>query len=101
MIKRSLRSKLLLVYIISIVIVMVTVVMTSNFIYRPMLILDTRDSMVGYSKLISSNYVKGSDNLKRDIDKLDSSHDKAFQSLAVHSAFPPDAVLTSHDACSP
>ena len=75
MIKRSLRSKLLFVYIVSIVIVMVTVVMTSNFIYRPMLILDTRDSMVGYSKLISSNYVKGSDNLKRDIDKLDSSHD--------------------------
>ena len=75
MIKKSFRAKLLLIYILSIMIGMITLIATSNFIYRPMLIKDTRDSMVGYSTLIERNYIRNVSNLKRDIDKLDSSHD--------------------------
>lgn len=75
MIKKSFRAKLLLIYILSIMIGMITLIATSNFIYRPMLIKDTRDSMVGYSTLIERNYIRNVSNLKRDMDKLDSSHD--------------------------
>lgn len=75
MIKKSFRAKLLLIYILSVMFAMTVLILGSNYIYRPMLILDTRDSMIGYSNLITTNYMNGSANLKRDMDKLDSSHD--------------------------
>ena len=75
MIKKSFRAKLLLIYILSIVIGMTALIATSNFIYRPILINDTRNSMVAYSELTTRNYLRGASNLKRDMDQFDSSHD--------------------------
>ena len=75
MIKRSFRSKLLLFYILSVMFAMIAMILASNYIYRPMLILDTRDSMVSYSKLVTSTYLSGSATIKRTLDMLDSSHD--------------------------
>ena len=79
MIKRSLRSKFLVIYIVSVVFAMIAMIFASNFIFRPMLILNTKESMAAYSKLIIDNYVGNSANLKRTMDVLDSSHD--FQSI--------------------
>ena len=75
MIKKSFRAKLLLIYILSVMFAMIVFILGSKLIYRPLLIIDTRDSMIGYSNLITMNYQNGSANLKRDMDKLDSSHD--------------------------
>ena len=75
MIKKSFRAKLLLIYILSVVFAVIVLILGSNYVYRPFLIIDTRDSMVGYSEFITNNYLKGATNLKRDMDKLDSSHD--------------------------
>lgn len=75
MIKRSFRSKLLLFYILSVMFAMIAMIMASNYIFRPMLILDVRDSMIAYSNLIVNNYPDGSANLKRNLDMIDSSHD--------------------------
>ena len=79
MIKRSFRSKLLLFYILSVVFAMVAMIFASNYIYRPLLIFNTRDTMIGYSNFITHVYETGASNLKRDLDKFDSSHD--FQSI--------------------
>lgn len=75
MIKRSFRSKLLVFYVLSVMFAMVAMILASNYIYRPLLILNTRDSMVSYSELVTNTYSQGSANLKRTLDMLDSSHD--------------------------
>lgn len=75
MIKRSLRSKFLLIYIMSVMFAMIAMIFASNYIFRPMLIFDTRDSMLAYSELITEKYFEGSATLKRTMDMLDSSHD--------------------------
>ena len=75
MIKKSFRAKLLLIYILSIMVGMIALIATSNFIYRPMLIKDTRDSMLAYSQLITNLYKSDSVTLKRTMDMLDSSND--------------------------
>lgn len=75
MIKRSFRSKLLMFYVLSVMFAMIVLILASNYIYRPMLILDTRDSMISYSRLITRTYTSGSATLKRTLDMLDSSHD--------------------------
>ena len=85
MIKKSFRAKLLLIYILSIVIGMTALIATSNFIYRPILINDTRESMVAYSELTTRNYLRGASNLKRDMDQFDSSHD--IQSIIFNKDF--------------
>ena len=85
MIKRSFRSKLLVFYVLSVMFAMIAMILASNYIFRPMLILDTRDSMISYSELITRNYINGVANLKRDMDKLDSSHD--FQTIIYDGNF--------------
>ena len=75
MIKRSFRTKLIMNFIFSVMLVMLTLIAASNFIYRPILIYDTRDSMVGYSVLIAEAYEGGSSTIKKFLNKLDSSHD--------------------------
>lgn len=75
MIKRSFRSKLLVFYVLSVMFAMIAMILASNYIYRPMLILDTRDSMISYSRLVTSAYSGSSATLKRTLDMLDSSHD--------------------------
>lgn len=75
MIKKSFRSKLLLIYVLSVMFAMVALITASNYIYRPMLIKDIRDNMVSYSGLVTDTYLQGSLTLKRTLDMLDSSHD--------------------------
>ena len=65
MIKRSFRSKLLVFYVLSVMFAMIAMIIASNYIFRPMLILNTRDSMVAYSELITEKYGEGSTTLKR------------------------------------
>jgi signal transduction histidine kinase len=75
MIKKSLRSKLILNFVFSVVFVMLTLVAATNFIFRPILIHDTRGSMMNYATLISDNYNNGSTTISRLLAILDSSHD--------------------------
>ena len=75
MIKKSFRAKLLLIYIVSIMVGMITLIAASNFIYRPMLIINTRENMIGYSTMITQLYESDAGTLKRTIDMFDSSHD--------------------------
>lgn len=75
MIKRSFRSKLIMNFIFSVMLVMLMLIATSNFIYRPILIYDTHDSMVSFSQLITDAYKGGSATIKKLFDMLDSSHD--------------------------
>ncbi len=75
MIKRSFRSKLIINFIVSVMLVMLTLIAASNFIYRPILIYDTRDSMTSFSELITDAYEGGSATIKKLLDMLDSSHD--------------------------
>jgi signal transduction histidine kinase len=75
MIKKSFRTKLLLIYILCIVVGMIVFVMASNYIYRPLLILDVRDNMFAYSKLVTDLHLSNSVTLKRTIDMFDSSQD--------------------------
>lgn len=75
MMKNSLRSKLISNFVLSVVLVMLTLVAATNFIFRPILIHDTRESMMGYSTLISDAYESGSSTINKLINMLDSSHD--------------------------
>ena len=75
MIKKSFRSKLLLIYILCIVVGMIVFVLASNYIYRPLLILDVRDNMLAYSQLVTDLHLSKSATLKRTIDMFDSSQD--------------------------
>lgn len=75
MIKRSFRSKLIFNFVLCVMLVMLTLIAATNFIYRPILIYDTRDSMVGFSSLITDAYGKGSSTIKKVLDKFDSSYD--------------------------
>ncbi len=75
MIKKSFRSKLIMNFILSVMLVMLTLIAASNFIYRPILIYDTRDSMASFSELITDAYEGGSSTIKKLLDMLDSSHD--------------------------
>ena len=79
MIKKSFRSKLLLTYIVSIMIGMIALIAASNFIYRPILIINTRNSMIAYSNAVTDMYENNSTTLKRTLDMFDSSHD--FQTI--------------------
>ena len=75
MIKRSFRSKLILKFILSVFFVMVTLIATTNFVFRPILIHDTRNSMQGFANMISDAYEGGSSTIAKLINKLDSSQD--------------------------
>lgn len=75
MIKRSLRSKLILNFVLSVVVVMLTLIAATNFVFRPILIHDTRENMMGYATLISQAYESGSSTINKLINMLDSSHD--------------------------
>ncbi len=73
--KKSLRSKLILNFVLSVVFVMLTLIAATNFIFRPILIHDTRDSMMSYATLISEAYDNGSATINKLLTMLDSSHD--------------------------
>ena len=75
MIRRSFRSKLILNFIFSVFFVMLTLIAATNFIFRPILIYDTRNSMQGFSNAISDAYESGSSTITKLIYKLDSSQD--------------------------
>lgn len=75
MIKRSLRTKLVLNFVVSVVMVMLTLVAATNFVFRPILIHDIRDSMMNYTTLISEAYDNGSSTISKFLTILDSSHD--------------------------
>ena len=75
MMKKSLRSKLILNFVMSVVLVMLTLIAATNFVFRPILIHDTRDSMMSYAALISEAYDNGSATINKLIAMLDSSHD--------------------------
>ena len=75
MIKRSFRAKLILNFVLSVFFVMMTLIATTNFVFRPILIYDTRDSMQSYATLISEAYESGSSTIAKLLNMLDSSHD--------------------------
>lgn len=75
MIKKSFRAKLILQFTISVMLLMIAFAAGTYLVYRPMLIGDSRDTMIGYSNLISQNYETGSSTIKRNLDMWDSSHD--------------------------
>ena len=75
MMKKSLRSKLIFNFVFSVVFVMLTLIAATNFVFRPILIHDTRDSMMNYATLISENYNNGSTTISKLLTILDSSHD--------------------------
>ena len=73
MIKRSFRTKLVLNFIVSVMLVMLALIAAVFFIYKPILVLDIRDNMVAYTKLTSTAYENGSTNIKRNLDMWSSS----------------------------
>lgn len=73
MIKKSLRVKLILNFTVSVMLVMLTLICAVFFVYKPILIQDIRESMVGHSKLIANAYENGSTTIKRTLDMWDSS----------------------------
>ncbi len=73
MIKRSFRTKLVLNFIVSVMLVMLALIAAVFFIYKPILVLDIRDTMVAYTKLTLNAYENGSTNVKRNLDMWSSS----------------------------
>ncbi len=75
MIKRSFRSKLILHFVFSVVFVMLMLIAATNFIFRPILIYDTRNSMNGIGNMITEAYESGSSTITKLIYKFDASQD--------------------------
>ena len=75
MIKKSFRSKLILNFIFSVLFVMLSLIAATNFIFRPILIHDIRNSMQGISTLITEAYESGSSTIGKLIHKFDTMQD--------------------------
>lgn len=72
MIKRSFRTKLVLNFIVSVMLIMLTLIAATFFVYKPILIQDIHKTMEGNSNLIAKNYSEGSNTIKRNLDRWDS-----------------------------
>ena len=98
MIKRSFRSKLILHFVLSVVFVMLMLIAATNFIFRPILIHDTRNSMHGISTMISEAYESGSSTISKLIYKFDTMqdieivlYDSDYEIISSYEALYPDS----------
>ena len=98
MIKRSFRSKLILHFVCSVVFVMLMLIAATNFIFRPILIHDTRNSMHGISTMISEAYESGSSTISKLIHKFDTMqdieivlYDSDYEIISSYEALYPDS----------
>ena len=85
MIKKSFRAKLVLRFAVSVFLVMVIFFFSLNFIYRPILISDIRNSIESCCNVIYGNLESSHSSIKRNLDMWDSSRD--FESVIFDGDF--------------